>query len=207
MRGSVKIWFGIVVAAVLMAAAGCSPVYTNQPIGVSVPDLKGEAALDGLWTDDERYYLVRTEDADRGLLRVTRIDDKAEVTFRIWVKQAYERWFVSEEDSARAGLYAWVMGARNGRDRVIFWFSDGQSDRYAKLVGEKKLPGRVLQDEQKGRIEWAEAQDTKVRVILENLTTDDIGVIIKHAETLFAWEHPWVLRRVWSPLGRAPFKQ
>ena len=91
------------------------------------------------------------------------------------------------------GRYAWALARRRGADQLLMWFTNRHSKAFAHLVETGVLHGKVFDEPQQGESSFGGS--TQVRVLLENLSDEDVGAIIDRRAELFGWE-PWLFTRL-----------
>lgn len=198
-----RIWNGLLIAGAMLALnlTSCTPVHSNRPLGSEPARFTEEERLDGLWTDESWFYFIHTEDPSQGVLRITRVyaedSDVSTDTFSVLVRQFDrngERWLIfNEEDAELSGRYAWALGSRRGAEQVLIWFSSGHSKEFAHLLETDVLPGTVFDEPQSGESRFG--GPTEVRVLLENVSDQDLGLIVDRRAELFGAD-PLVFTRL-----------
>ncbi len=171
-------------AAVLLAltAAGCSNVYTTQPVGESPASLNAED-WDGQWFKEDGALTIKVMDEEKGILKVAWIepedDDLKLESMDLYLLKAGEWMFANHRDNKDPAKPRWMWGRieLSGK-RLIVWLPE--VERFTPLITSGRLPGLV------------EGSD----VFLGDLKPEHLEIIMSGAEgTLFDWEDPFVLTR------------
>lgn len=123
----------------LFLCASCTTVVSKQPVG-SKPVNVEKAGLTGTWINDngERSVFVMKDPA-KGSLVIMDKDDEQEILVRQTGKVLFANLKDEKED-----YYAWAE-LKLVDDRLRIRIPD--FDKFAKLIGEKKLKARIIQDD------------------------------------------------------------
>ena len=173
----------------LLGLVGCSAVYLEEPIGSEVVRIE-EGDWEGTWVAaDGDVATIGVRDADAGTLWVADVgkhgDEMKMESLTVHVRDASrggrERLFISVEDD---GAYFWGLVVRD-QDYVVLYAPE--IDRFRDMVNEGRLPGRI----------GDESDLAGSDVYLGKLAPEHLDLILSDdAGTLFAWDRPYVLRRV-----------
>jgi hypothetical protein len=213
-----RVLLGFVVCS-LLAGAACMPVHADKPVGQVPVDLAESVVLwNGIWCElpvatvnhEEKSacWTASVLDSAAGTLSVQRHfgeSPSAITTLHVRSTAGNEKWlyFLSEEDRVLKGTYLWAIAvpymprltSRPDQSHLLVWFTDGSRDRFAALVEQGTLPGRIT-DKRDGR---SGALDLGVQqtVILGDLRKEDLDLITgDRFLEFFGGRMPFILERL-----------
>lgn len=187
-------------ALLAIGLGACAAVYHPAPLG-EAPAALDPADWDGLWTEPDVGFVIRTVDAEQGLLDVMVIDGESTRSSEVRIMRSGGWLFGSTRDydpetqtadpdaiPVRPAL-PWVFfRVVNQGDTLVLWLP--HAGRFQAAVERGLLPGRVEEGEYTNE------------VLLERLSPDQQRVITESREgVLMDWENPIVLRRVIGKTG------
>ena len=181
----------VYVGMAIFGVAACSTVYVEEPIGTEIVQVE-EDDWEGIWVGpDDEAVIVGVRDRDAGILWMAGIDERdGEPTMEsrvVYVRsathQGNRRLFVSMEDEDEE-RYAWALVVRDEEYLILY---APAADKFSALVREGTLPGRVASESEMG------GRD----LYLGRLEPEHLEAIFaEESGALFAWEEPFILRRV-----------
>lgn len=140
------------VCLALIFAAGCKGVYVEQPIGVA-PYVIVPSEWEGQWLasspedGETAVYVIQVINAGAGVVDVRSIEGDALKLWRLYLRTSGGDLLfasTSEEEGAfeppQGKGYVWAPVRKNS-ESILFWLP--QSDPFAKLISEERLPGRL----------------------------------------------------------------
>lgn len=199
-------------ALACLCLAGCATVYSPGPMG-ETPAAIDPADWDGLWTEPGIGMVIKTVDAEQGVLDVLMIDGstKQSVTVHLlrsggWLFASFNDHDDGEPDVAEtaeggdqpaessSGPVDQAPSVRDARpwnwvrvvnrdDKLVFW--QPHTDRFRKAVERGVLPGRVATDEDGDPVYLGKLAPEHYRLITESTQ----GVLMD-------WDEPVVLSRI-----------
>lgn len=213
-----RVLLGLVICS-LLAGAACMPVHADKPVGDVPVDLaKSVVPWNGIWCelpagtasreDKAACWTASVLDSAGGTLSLKRhfgANSSEITTLHVRSTAGNEKWlyFLSEEDRVLKGAYLWAIAMpympRLNPDvdpgHLVIWFTDGGRDKFAALVEQGELPGRIT-----GKLDGRSgALDQKVKqtVILEGLKPEHLELITgQRFLELFGGNMPFILERL-----------
>ena len=173
----------LLVGLFVLTLAGCSAVYTVQPMGEK-PCKTQTQDWEGTWIHKEGSVTVRVMDGENGWLRIGWIEREGEdLASEVQDVQLWEAgsWTFAnvKSDSAGEPAYLWA-GIRRDGNQVIVWLPDEK--KFKVLVEEGKLPGRI---------------EPGGDVILDRLEPQHLSMITEEREgVLLVWGEPTAFLRL-----------
>ncbi len=175
--------FLILVLTVLM---GC-PVVSKNMVGLQ--DFKLDAQkIDGTWINDEGAMLIKTVDADKGILKCVFLGDKEKIeTIKIKVMKG-KSWLyfnILPDEGSKDAEYIWGRISINDH-KLIFWHVS--NDAFTKAIQDRKIKGTIGKKKQEnGKLSF----DTST-VILTDSAENIISLIESSDKPFFLWDEPVV---------------
>jgi len=182
----------------LLAACGCTAVFTREPIGERPVNIKDEQAkLAGTWVSDDEFidkahaFTVRVEDSSNGVLQLAWVlpDSLQPRKANVYLRDA-NGWILAtlrplaSGDVADTNACMWARITRRG-NTLLIWMPDG--DKFAKLVGDNQLPGTVTRN----------GDNESQTVVLGHLGSNELARLTSSTnDVLFHWAEPYILRRI-----------
>jgi len=165
---------------------GC-PVTSKNIVGLQEFKLDAQK-IDGTWINDEGAILIKTIEPDRGIIKITFLEDKEKiesVKIKIMKGTAWLYFNILTEKESKDSDYTWGR-LQLSENKIIFWHT--ASEAFTKAIEESKIQGIIKKEKQEdGKFSF-----TTSTVIL----TDSAANIIKLVETsdksFFLWDEPVV---------------
>ena len=178
---AVKSIFLILVLAILM---GC-PVVSKNIVGLQEFKLDAQK-IDGTWINDEGAILIKAIDADKGIIKITFLEDREKiesVTIKIMKGKSWLYFNILPEKEIKDSDYMWGR-VQLSDNKIVFWHTASQP--LTKAIQEHKIRG-VIKDEKQ--------EDGKISFITPTaILTDSAENIINLVETsdksFFLWDEP-----------------
>ena len=186
-------------AAAALSLAACANVFSPTPVGEESVAID-PADWDGLWTEPNLALVIKTLDADRGVLDVFMVDGSTRQSVTVELRRSGGWLFGSfndydDEDAPGDGEsppdngtpirdarpYAWVRVV-NKDNKLVFW--QPHTDRFRRAVERGDLPGRVATEEDGDPVYLGRLEPEHYRLITES-----------SAGVLMDWDEPVVLVR------------
>ncbi len=180
-----KVKIFLLIAALAMLT-GC-PVVSKNIVGLE--DYKIDAQkLDGTWINQDGAILIKTLDAEKGIIKIIFLEDKDDIekaTIKIMKGKAWLYFNMLPEDSDKEPEYLWGRFAWE-EGRIIFWHA--ANDAFAEAVKKRKIKGTI--DKKKdisGKLSWETST-----VILTDSAKNIINLVESSDKNYFVWDDPTI---------------
>ena len=168
--------FQIVVIACLLA--GCSAVYSTQPVGVAPASIKPQE-WDGTWIHKDGSLTLKVLDSEEGVVQVAWIENMKLASHKAYLLESGEWMFGNVKEDENQSQFLWGR-IKKRNNQIIIWTPS--VSKIAALVKDGSLPGTV---------------DDGGDVMLGNLTANHLTLITSEdKDVLFEWEDPLVVIRI-----------
>lgn len=178
-----KKMFLIVVLAVLM---GC-PVASKNIVGLQEFKLDAQK-IDGTWINDEGAILIKTIEPDKGIIKITFLEDKEKIeTVKIKIMKGNLWLYFNKLPEAESKDIDYIWGRVQLSDnKIIFWHT--ASDVFTKAIEERKIKGLI----KKEKHEDGKFSFTTSTVILTDSAKNIINLVETSDKCFFSWDEPVV---------------
>ncbi len=179
----VKILSLILFAAML---TGC-PVVSKNIVGLEDYTLDAQK-IDGTWINQDGAMLIKTLDAEKGMIKVIFLEDKEDIeTAKIKIMKG-KKWLyfnMLPEDGDKEPEYLW--GRISIEDnRIIFWHT--ANDPFAEAVKKRKIKGTINKTKDiSGKVSFETST-----VILTDSAKNIINLVETSDKNYFVWDDPTV---------------
>ena len=183
MMKTAKILLLILLVATL---TGC-PVNSKNIVGLQ--DFKLDAQkLDGTWINDEGAILIKTIEPDKGIIKITFLEDREKIeTVKVKIMKG-KSWFyfnILPDAESKDSDYMWGRMQLND-NKIIFWHT--ASDVFTKAIEERKIKGIIKKEKQKdGKFSF-----TTSTVILTDSAINIVNLVETSDKCFFSWDEPVV---------------
>jgi hypothetical protein len=135
---TVKILLLLLLTAVLM---GC-PVVLKNIVGLEEYKLDAKK-IDGTWINDEGAMLIKTIDADKGILKLVFLEDRENIEamkIKIMKGNSWLYFNVLPNKDGKEDEYIWRRFQIN-ENKIIFWYSSNEA--FTRAIEKRKIKGRI----------------------------------------------------------------
>jgi len=175
--------FLILVLAVLI---GC-PVASKNMVGLQEFKLDAQK-IDGTWINDEGAILIKTIEPDRGIIKITFLEDKEKiesVKIKIMKGKSWLYFNILPEKESKDSDYTWGRFQLSD-NKIIFWHT--ASEVFTKAIEEGKIKGTIKKEKQEdGKFSF-----TTSTVILTDSAANIINLVETSDKSFFSWDEPVV---------------
>ena len=170
----------------LAVLAGC-PVVSKNVVGLEDYRLDAQK-IDGTWINQDGAILIKTLDAEKGLLKMIFLEDKERIeTAKVKIMKGKEWLYFNmlPEDDDQEPQYLWGRISIEER-RIIFWHAANSA--FAEAVKKKRIKGRI---DSKKQISGEMSFETST-VILTDSAKNIINLVETAEKNYFVWDAPVV---------------
>jgi hypothetical protein len=169
-----------------MLLVGC-PVVSKNIVGLE--DYKLDAQkIDGTWINEDGAMLIKTLDAEKGLIKIIFLEDKEDIETAKMKIMKGKKWLyfnMLPEESDKEPEYLWGRISIEGR-RIIFWHA--ANDAFEEAVKTRNIKGIV---DKKKEISGKLSFETST-VILTDSAKNIINLVESSDKNYFVWDDPTV---------------
>jgi len=173
--------FLILALAMLM---GC-PVASKNIVGLQEFKIDAQK-IDGTWISDEGAILIKTIDAEKGIIKITFLEDREKlesVKVKIMKGKSWLYFNILPEKESKDNDYMWGR-FQQGENRIVFWHTANQA--FTKAIQERKIQGVIKKEKQ----EDAKLSFTTSTVILTDSAENIINLVETSDKSFFSWDEP-----------------
>ena len=163
---------------------GC-PVVSKNVVGLQ--ELKIDAQkVDGTWISDEGAILIKAIDAEKGVIKITFLEDREKLeSVKIKIMKG-KLWFyfnILPEKESKDNDYMWGR-FQLGENRIIFWHTASQA--FTKAIEQRKIQGFIKKEKQ----EDEKISFTTSTAILTDSAENIINLVETSDKSFFSWDEP-----------------
>jgi len=173
--------FLILVLSLLM---GC-PVVSKNIVGLQEFKIDAQK-IDGTWISDEGAILIKTIDAEKGIIKITFLEDREKlesVKIKIMKGKSWLYFNILPEKESKDKDYMWGR-FQLGENRIIFWHTASQA--FTKAIEQRKIDGVIKKENQ----EDAKLSLTTSTTILTDSAENIINLVETSDKCFFSWDEP-----------------
>lgn len=178
---TVKAIFLIFVASLLM---GC-PVVSKSIVGLQEFKIDTQK-IDGTWISDEGAILIKTIDAEKGIIKITFLEDSDKmesVKIKIMKGKSWLYFNILPEKESKDIEYMWGR-FQQGENSIIFWHTSNQA--FTKAIQERTIQGVIKKEKQEDEV----FSFTTSKVILTDSAENIINLVETSDKSFFSWDEP-----------------
>ncbi len=174
---------------ILLAAAtlvGC-PVTSKNIVGLQEFKLDAQK-IDGTWISDEGAMLIKTIDPDKGIIKITFLEDRENIQsakMKIMKGKSWLYFNLLPEKESKDDDYVWGRLQIND-NKIIFWHT--ASENLTKAIEEGKIQGTIKKEKQ----EDGKYSFTTSTVILTDTAANIVKLVETSDKSYFLWDEPAV---------------
>ena len=169
---------------ILAALMGCPAVSKNI---IGLQEFKIDAQkVDGTWISDEGAILIKTIDAEKGIIKITFLEDREKlesVKIKIMKGKSWLYFNILPEKESKDNDYMWGR-FQLGENRIIFWHTASQA--FTKAIEQRKIDGVIKKEKQ----EDAKLSFTTSATILTDSAENIINLVETSDKCFFSWDQP-----------------
>jgi hypothetical protein len=169
---------------VLSLLIGC-PVVSKNIVGLQEFKIDAQK-IDGTWISDEGAILIKTIDAEKGIIKITFLEDREKVEsvkIKIMKGKSWLYFNILPEKESKDIEYMWGR-FQQGENRIIFWHTANQA--FTKAIEERKIQGVIKKEKQ----EDAKFSFTTSTTILTDSAENIINLVETSDKSFFSWDEP-----------------
>jgi hypothetical protein len=163
---------------------GC-PVVSKNIVGLQEFKIDAQK-LDGTWISDEGAILIKTIDAEKGVIKITFLEDRGKIeSVKIKIMKG-KLWFyfnILPEKESKDNDYMWGR-FQLGENRIIFWHTASQA--FTKAIEQRKIQGFIKKEKQ----EDEKISFTTSTAILTDSAENIINLVETSDKSFFSWDEP-----------------
>lgn len=176
-----KALFFMLAVSMLM---GC-PVVSKNIVGLQEFKIDAQK-LDGTWINDEGAILIKTIDAEKGIIKITFLEDREKiesVKIKIMKGKSWLYFNVLPEQESKDDDFMWGR-FQPAENRIIFWHAASQP--FARAIKQRIIQGFIKKEKQKDE----KISFTTSTVVLTDSAENIINLVEKSEKSFFLWDEP-----------------
>jgi len=163
---------------------GC-PVVSKNVVGLQEFKIDAQK-VDGTWISDEGAILIKAIDAEKGVIKITFLEDREKLeSVKIKIMKG-KLWFyfnILPEKESKDNDYMWGR-FQLGENRIIFWHTASQA--FTKAIEQRKIQGFIKKEKQ----EDEKISFTTSTAILTDSAENIINLVETSDKSFFSWDEP-----------------
>ncbi len=179
-----KIAKRLLLILVLAALMGC-PAVSKNIIGLQEFKINAQK-MDGTWISDEGAILIKTIDAEKGIIKISFLEDREkieQVKIKIMKGKSWLYFNILPEKESNDIEYIWGK-FQISENKIIFWHTTSKA--FSKAIEEGKIQGIIKKEKQEdGKFSF-----TTSTVILTDSAENIINLVETSDKSFFSWDEP-----------------